>query len=82
MARTLDGRVPTTATADGAVTEHHIHRHADEHGWRATCTCGYSVTRRSRQLRDADSNAHTTEHIADRITAAITWTNIHLSEGD
>jgi hypothetical protein len=40
-------------------SQHHIHRHADEHGWRATCSsCGWSVTRRTRELRDQDIDAH------------------------
>jgi 23S rRNA C2498 (ribose-2'-O)-methylase RlmM len=41
------------------MTEHHrVRTSVDMTGWRGSCSCGWSVTRRTRQLRDTDVDAH------------------------
>jgi hypothetical protein len=49
------------------MTEHRVHTSATEAGWSAACTCGWRTVRRTRQLRDQDTDAH---HMANALATA------------
>lgn len=36
----------------------HVRRHATEHGWVASCSCGWRCCRADRATRDADVDRH------------------------
>jgi hypothetical protein len=46
--------------------EHNVRRHMDERGYRASCTCGWRVTRNARELREQHADAH---ELDDTLTA-------------
>jgi hypothetical protein len=46
---------------EGNGPTHAIHRHTDERGYRASCLCGWFTSRRTRELRDQDVDAHQLE---------------------
>lgn len=48
---------------------HQTFRYVDASGWRASCWCQWSVTRKTRELRDQDADAHDVTPAAELATA-------------
>jgi hypothetical protein len=42
-------------------TAHWIHRHVDDRGYTASCSCGWRTVRRTRELRDQAIEQHHAE---------------------
>jgi hypothetical protein len=50
-------------TTDPLRLAHRIHVTTTTDGYRAVCTCGWSVVRRTRELRQRDVDAHTMDNL-------------------